>query len=123
MTEEKIKATRSSRYQTEIEVEDVKELKEKTIKKEKKKEQKTINKEPETKKQHPILNKILLTIIIVFLSITAYSTLIEPKIISVKEYKIESDQIPESFHGFKIVQLSDIHYGTTINSYQLKKNN
>lgn len=121
MSEEKVKTTRSSRYQTEIEVEEVDELKETKLKKEKKKEQKQINEEPETKKQHPILNKIILTIIVIFLTITAYSTLIEPKFINVKEYKIESNQLPESFHGLKIVQLSDIHYGTTTNSYQLNK--
>ena len=47
--------------------------------------------------------------------------MIEPKFINIKEYKIESKLIPDSFHGTKIVQFSDIHYGTTINKKQLER--
>lgn len=126
MPEEKLK-TRSSRYKEEIEVEEVEDTNTKTIKIPKKELEKEIKKEKqeetkeEEQKNHPLLNKILLNFIILILLIAAYSTLIEPQFINIKEYKVESKLIPESFHGTKIVQLSDIHYGTTINKHQLKK--
>ena len=123
MAEEQIRR-RSDRYKDEIEVEDVEETKEiKVIKKELKKvpEQKE-QKELKTKEQqHPLLNKIILTIIITIIILISYSTMIEPKFINIKEYKIESKLIPDSFHGTKIVQFSDIHYGTTINKKQLER--
>lgn len=122
MAEEQIRR-RSDRYKDEIEVEDVEETKEiKVIKKEPKKvpEQKE-QKEQKTKEQHPLLNKIILTIIITIIILISYSTMIEPKFINIKEYKIESKLIPDSFHGTKIVQFSDIHYGTTINKKQLER--
>ena len=119
MAEEQIRR-RSDRYKDEIEVEDVEETKEiKVIKKESKKVPE--QKEQKTKEQHPLLNKIILTIIITIIILISYSTMIEPKFINIKEYKIESKLIPDSFHGTKIVQFSDIHYGTTINKKQLER--
>ena len=122
MAEEKYKR-RSDRYREEIEVEDVEEIEEKTQKKETKQIEKKDNSKKLSKevKQHPILNKLILTIIITFILLVSYCTLIEPQIINIKEYKIESKIIPDSFHGTKIVQISDIHYGTTINKKQLEK--
>lgn len=122
MAEEQIRR-RSDRYKDEIEVEDVEETKEiKVIKKEPKKvPEQNEQKEQKTKEQHPLLNKIILTIIITIIILISYSTIIEPKFINIKEYKIESKLIPDSFHGTKIVQFSDIHYGTTINKKQLER--
>lgn len=119
MTEEKLK-TRSSRYQEEIEVEDVEETPTRN-ESQKTSSKKQIEETKKEKKSHPLLNRIILSIIIIFIAIAAYSTLIEPKLLIVKEYKIESKEIPESFHGLKIVHFSDIHYGTTINKKQLSK--
>ena len=119
MAEEQIRR-RSDRYKDEIEVEDVEETKE--FKKIKKIESKNTTNEinnPE-EKEHPILTKIILTSIILLIILVSYSTIIEPKIINIKEYKIESKTIPDSFHGTKIVHFSDIHYGTTINKKQLE---
>ena len=73
------------------------------------------------KKEQPLISKIIITIIIVFVILLAYSTIIGNKILEVKEYKIESSLLPDSFHGLKIIQLSDIHYGTSVNKKQLKK--
>lgn len=123
MAEEKYKR-RSDRYKEEIEVEDVEEIEEKPQKKETKQIEKKDNSKESSKgevKQHPLLNKIILTIIVLFIILVSYCTLIEPQIINIKEYKIESNIIPDSFHGTKIVQISDIHYGTTINKNQLEK--
>ena len=43
-----------------------------------------------------------------------YTTYISSKIISVKETRITSEKLPKSFDGLKIIQISDIHYGSTI---------
>lgn len=123
MAEEQIRR-RSDRYKDEIEVEEVEEI-EKTKKinlpkKEVKKPKEVKEKEPKEEKQHPLLNKIILTTLITFIILISYSTMIEPKLINIKEYKIESNLIPDSFHGAKIVHFSDIHYGTTINKKQLE---
>lgn len=39
----------------------------------------------------------------------------------VREYRINSNKIPNSFNGLKIVQFSDVHFGTTIKNNELKK--
>ncbi len=121
MSEEKYKR-RSDRYKNEIEVEDVEEIEERP-----KKEINTPQKKEETKdspketKQHPLLNKIIITILITFILLISYSTMIETKIITIKEYKVESNLIPDSFHGTKIVHFGDINYGTTINKKELER--
>lgn len=56
------------------------------------------------KKPLIILGSLLLLIIL-------YAYFIGTSFLDVKEYKIESNIIPDSFNGFKIVHISDIHYG------------
>lgn len=102
MSEEK-KNTRSKRYKIEdtpIEIEETIEEEEKT---------------------HPLLIKTLVITLLVIFIILIYSFFICPKIFMTNEYKVESTLLPESFNGFKIVQFSDIHYGTTVNKDQLNK--
>ena len=75
--------------------------------------------EEEEQKEHPLLKKIIIiSILIIVLSIT-YINIIGTKVIEVKEYKIDSLNLPTSFDGFKVIQISDIHYGTTINNKEL----
>ncbi len=62
------------------------------------------------KKRHIILKTILL-IITLGLFVYAYGTYIEPKQLMIKENKIVSNKITDNFDGFKIVGISDIHYG------------
>lgn len=106
MTEE-TKRTRSNRYATEEKTKEVKQTTKKDIP------------EQKEKKEHPILKKILIIIVSLIIIIILYATLIGTKIIDIKEYKVESTILPESFHGLKIVHFSDIHYGTSINKKQL----
>ena len=49
-----------------------------------------------------------------------YGSYIEPKNIKTHEYQIESEKIPDHFDGFKIVHLSDIHYGRNFGLSDLK---
>ncbi len=61
-----------------------------------------------------IFLKIFFSLLAICILLLLYMHFIGTKGLIVKEYKIESDQLPESFHGFKIVQFSDLHYLTTM---------
>lgn len=58
---------------------------------------------------------------ITFSLIALYSHFIGTTGLQVKEYKITNSKIPDSFYGFKIAHISDIHYGRTIHKKELKK--
>lgn len=54
-----------------------------------------------------------------FIAITAtlfflYTTYISTSMISVREYRITNERIPNSFNGTKIMHFSDLHYGSTM---------
>ena len=62
---------------------------------------------------------ILIVIVLLISSILLYSRFVATKGLKVKEYKVISSKITDSYHGLKVVQLSDVHYGTTINEKEL----
>ena len=64
--------------------------------------------------------KILLFFFFLILSILLYSRYIETTSIIVKENKVVNSNVPEAFYGYKVVQLSDIHYKTTIGREELE---
>lgn len=72
-------------------------------------------------KRRGVFLKIFFTIIILFLLLILYMHFIGTKGLTVREYKVESDLLPDSFHGFKIVHLSDLHYLTTIHNKKVEK--
>ncbi len=65
--------------------------------------------------------KIMIIIIILVTCFLLYSRLIGTKGIITKEYSIINSNIPNSFYGYKIVQLSDIHYKVTTDKSDLDK--
>ena len=65
--------------------------------------------------------KIITVLIIVTIIFYLYTTYISSKLISVNEERISNEKIPESFNGLKIIQISDIHYGSTIFLQDIKK--
>lgn len=67
------------------------------------------------------LIKFIFIIILICLYIYGYGTYIEPKNIRVKEYKIQNNNISDNFDGFKIIGISDIHYGKNFCHDDLKK--
>lgn len=67
------------------------------------------------------LFKFILALILIGLFIFAYGAYIEPKQFKVNEQKIESSKITDNFDGFKIVRISDIHYGNLLGLNDLKK--
>lgn len=107
-----VNKSRSERYQTTEKQEETKENKKKI---KKKKEEIT-----EKKETNPIVKRIFLTIIFIIALFISYTMFIETNIFLVKEYKIESEKLPNSFHGQKIVQISDINYGTSFTSKDLE---
>ncbi len=73
------------------------------------------------KEKHFSFLKLFLIIILIIGLIIAYGFLIEPKLITVKEQKITINNLPDNFDGFKIVHISDIHYGRLFDEESLKK--
>lgn len=58
--------------------------------------------------------KLTLFIVIFMVSIFLYTTYCSTKGLIIKEERIINKKIPNTFNGFKIIQVSDIHYGTTV---------
>ena len=73
------------------------------------------------KEKHFSFLKIFIFIILIISAIIAYGFLIEPKLITVKEQKITIDNWTDNFNGFKIVHISDIHYGRLFDEKSLQK--
>lgn len=63
--------------------------------------------------------KFLLIILLIALVITLYGVYLEPKTFKTNEIKIISN-IPDNYDGFKIVHISDIHYGRTVSKEMLE---
>ena len=76
-----------------------------------KKIQAKITKEENLKKFKKI-TKIIFTLIITLSAIILYGMYIGAKVVLVHEYKITNENIPNSFHGTKIVHISDILYNS-----------
>jgi len=86
-------------------------------------EEKQKQKRKEEKKKR-FRKNLIKTTIFIFLSIFAtfyYMRFYEVKRLEVNEIKVEDKLIPESFNGFKIVHISDIHYKMTTEKLDLEK--
>ena len=82
-----------------------------------KEKHKDLLKEQKKEKAKNIIKKIIkiaLFIIIITTAFFFYTTYISTVMISTREYRIINKKIPDSFNGTKIVQFSDLHYGTTM---------
>lgn len=64
--------------------------------------------------------KFILVLIIICAGIYYYARYVGTTGLVIKEYSVINEKIPESFHGFKIVQFSDTHYGMTTFNDELK---
>ena len=67
------------------------------------------------------IKKFLKYSLLIILLLFVYSRYYENYFIKVNEYPIINKNIPENFNGFKIVQFSDIHYGSTTDLNTIKK--
>lgn len=86
--------------------------------------QKEIYKEQNKEKIKKIIKlsiKIILIILVLVISFLAYTTYISTTKIIIKEYRITDNKIPDNFNGLKIIQFSDLHYGSTMFYENLNK--
>lgn len=65
--------------------------------------------------------KIVSVLILLITFFFIYSKYINTKGINIKEYPIIDNKLPKNFYGFKIVQISDIHYKVSTNKKDLDK--
>ena len=72
------------------------------------------DKKETTKKHYFIWLLLIIGILFIYARYLGTSGLV------IKEYSIINEKIPLNFHGLKIVQFSDLHYGTTIKEDELK---
>lgn len=70
-------------------------------------------------KRNSVIKYAIIVIIIISL-ILLYSRFIATRGLDIKEYKITNEMITDNFHGFKIVHISDIHYGRTTKKKELE---
>lgn len=65
--------------------------------------------------------KIIIVIFLLSLGVILYSRYIGPKWLIINETNVINSNIPNSFYGYKIVQISDIHYNNTIFKKDIKE--
>lgn len=75
--------------------------------------------EKNIKKKYTLF-KFLTIIVILLMCISFYAKYCEVRNIRVKEFKIESNKLPDSFDSIKIIHFSDLNYGSTIFKEELQ---
>ena len=80
------------------------------------KQEEILNEERREKRKKTTLFilKLIGAIVVSFLFFYVYTTYVSSRIISVKEKRLINEKVPESFNGLKVVQFSDLHFGTTV---------
>lgn len=58
--------------------------------------------------------RFIIILIVLIVLVVLYARYLGTKGLEVREYKLESSTITDSYHGLKIVHLSDVHYGSII---------
>jgi len=82
-----------------------------------------IEEEELREKRKKIVKKVLKIILIIFticILFIVYTKIISTSGLRVKEKRLEIVNIPESFNGVKIIQFSDLQYGSTIFEDEIK---
>ena len=63
--------------------------------------------------------KIVILVVVLILLVVLYARFVSTKGLKINEYKIINNKITESYHGLKVVHVSDLHYATTIYESEL----
>ncbi len=74
----------------------------------------------EEKSHNNIFLNIFFILILILLGLFLYSKYLGVKGLIVKEYKVESEILTSNFSGVKIIQISDLLYGGTVDENDLK---
>jgi len=72
------------------------------------------------KKEGNIILKILTFVLILGIALILYSHFIGTKGLNIREYAIKNSKIPINYDGLKIVHFTDLHYGSTIKTKEMK---
>ena len=86
--------------------------------------QKEIEKEQNKETAKKIIKIVLkwtVILTVLFTAFFAYTTYVSTVQVGVREYRIKNKKIPDSFNGLKIIQLSDLHFGSTMFNDNVKK--
>ena len=86
--------------------------------------QKEIEKEQNKETIKKVIKVVLKWTVILTVFFTlffAYTTYISTVKVGVREYRIKNKKIPDTFNGLKIVQLSDLHFGSTMFNEDVNK--
>lgn len=67
------------------------------------------------------MKKWIFILIILAITLLLWARFVSTYGFDVREYAVKSTTIPSSYHGLKIVHLSDLHYGRTTNEEKLEK--
>ena len=68
-----------------------------------------------------LILKIFIVIFILFIIFYFFTTYVSNSLIIVKENRISNKKIPEEFNSIKIIQFSDLLYGSNIDNDKVKK--
>lgn len=79
------------------------------------------NKEEVISKKKNVLKKVIFVLLLFIILFYSYIRFLEPNLLFVEEYAIIDNQLPSTFHGIKIVQFSDVLYGTSVNEKKLEE--
>ena len=86
--------------------------------------QKAIEKEQNEETIKKVIKVVLKWTVILTVFFTlffAYTTYISTVKVGVREYRIKNKKIPDTFNGLKIIQLSDLHFGSTMFNEDVNK--
>ena len=86
--------------------------------------QNEITEEKNEKKNKNIIKfiiKVFIFTTIFFTLFFTYTTYVSTVKVGVREYRIENKKIPKSLSGLKIIQLSDLHFGSTMFNEDVSK--
>lgn len=64
--------------------------------------------------------KLCFFIVVGFIVFYGYTAFVSSKVLSINEERIINEKLPNSFNGVKVIQFSDLHYGTTVFKKELK---
>lgn len=67
------------------------------------------------------LVKICTILLFLIIGMLCYMRFVGTKGLVVKEYRVENKNLPENFHGLKVLHFSDLHYNTIVHEEELKK--
>lgn len=67
------------------------------------------------------LLKGIFIFILMCILVILYSRFVATTGLKVKEYKIVNSNITDEFHGLKVIHISDVHYGRTVNENEINR--